>query len=236
MLILQLQTEDLPPKSSIYNALAFGVEGLQILEKGTKFTAHQSWPFIVEAINVAKNNTTAPYWFLIRLTDDLGQLKSCLKKAIKYGNSSLKKNIIIVLGGIEAIEQEKYIESNSIFIQQIISDTEMFNNNLDKLESVYRKNGLNGLTPDYENDLNDFFSEDISVIDILTKIQQDENLNITCKKCWVAKLTSLMPEKEDFPILANILDNSEFQNAHTNIRKVFRARDFADHGPKIKSA
>jgi len=41
---------DLPPKSSIYNAFAFDVEQLQILESGRKFTAHQSWPFIVEAI------------------------------------------------------------------------------------------------------------------------------------------------------------------------------------------
>lgn len=97
---------DLPPKSSIYNAFAFTVEGLKILEVNKKFTAHQTWPFIVAAIDVSKNNTPAPYWFLIRLTDDLGQLKSILKKASKFGNSSLKKNITIVLGGIEAIERD----------------------------------------------------------------------------------------------------------------------------------
>lgn len=83
---------DLPPKSSIYKAFAFGFEDLQILAPGEEFTAHQTWPFIVEAINVAKNNTPAPYWFLIRKTKDNGQLKSILKKASKLGNSSLKKN------------------------------------------------------------------------------------------------------------------------------------------------
>lgn len=226
---------DLPPKSSIYNAFAFNVEDLQILEPSKKFSAHQTWPFIVAAIDVPKNNTPAPYWFLIRLTEDLGQLKSCLKKAAKYGNSSLKKNITIVLGGIEAIEQDQYIDAQSIFIQQIIIDTDLFNNNLEKLEILYKKNGLNGLSQDYENDFNDFFNEEISVIEILTKIKQDENLKNTCKKYWVAKLTSLLPEMEDLPILANILDDSEFQNAHTNIRKAFRAKDFADYGPKVKS-
>lgn len=227
---------DLPPKSSIYNAFAFNVEDLQILEPGKKFSAHQTWPFIIAAIDVPKNNTPAPYWFLIRLTEDLGQLKSCLKKAAKYGNSSLKKNITIVLGGIEAIEQDQYIDAQSVFIQQIIIDSGIFNNNLEKLEILYGKNGLNGLSQDYENDLNDFFSEEIAVIELLTKIKQDGNLNNTCKKYWVAKLTSLMPEKEDLPIFANILDDSEFQNAHTNIRKAFRAKDFADYGPKVKSA
>lgn len=226
---------DLPPKSSIYNAFAFNVESLQILETGKNFSAHQTWPFIVAAIDVPKNNTPAPYWFLIRLTEDLGQLKSCLKKAAKYGNSSLKKNITIVLGGIEAIEQDQYIDAQSVFIQQIVAETDIFNNNLEKLEILCKKNGLNGLSHDYQNDFNNFFSEEITVIDLLTKIKQDENLDSTCKKYWVTKLTSLLPENEDLPILANILDDSEFQNAHTNIRKIFRAKDFADYGPKVKT-
>lgn len=225
---------DLPPKSSIYYAFAYGLEDLQILEFDKTFTAPQSWPFIVAAIDVPKNNTPAPYWFIIRRTDDLGQLKSCLKKAAKYGNSSLKKNITIVLGGIEAIEQDQYINSQTVFIQQIISDTNNFNNNLDKLENTFRKNGLNGLSQDYENELNDLFNEEISVIELLSKIEQDDNLEITCKKYWVAKLTALLPEKEDLPILAKILETNEFQNAHTNIRKAFRAKDFADYGPKVQ--
>jgi hypothetical protein len=227
---------DLPPKSSIYNASAFNVENLQILEPGKKFTAHQTWPFIVAAIDVPKNNTPAPYWFLIRLTEDLGQLKSRLKKAAKYGNITLNKNITIVLGGIEAIEQDEYINAQSVFIKQIITETNLFNNNLEKLEILYKKNGLNGLSQDYENDFSYFFSELMSIIEILTKIKQDENLNKTCKKYWIAKLTSLLPEMEDLPILANILDDAELNNTHTNIRKVFRAKDFSDYGPKVKSA
>jgi hypothetical protein len=169
------------------------------------------------------------------MTKDLGQLKSCLKSASKYGNSSLKKNITIVLGGIEAIENEKYIDSNSVFIQQIISETDAFNNNLDKLESIYKKNGLNGLTDAYQIELEGLFLEETSITELLTKLQNDQNLSDTCKKYWVAKITSLMPEKEDLPILSNILNNVEFKNAHTNIRKIFRAFDFANYGPKIKS-
>jgi len=83
-----------------------------------------------------------------------------------------------------------------VFIQPIIAETETFNNNLEKLENVYKKNGLNGLTQEYENDLNDLFSEETSLIDLLTKITQDVNLETNCKKYWVAKLTSLMPENK----------------------------------------
>jgi len=226
---------DLPPKSSIYYAFAFGVDELNILEKGKEFNAHQTWPFIIEAINIAKNNTSAPYWFLIRITNDLGQLKACLKTAQKYGNSSLKKNITIVLGGIEAIENEKYIESNSVFIKQVISEIILFNNNIDKIESVYKKNGLNGLTDDYEDDLKELFSEEKSISDLLNKVLIDTTLSSSCKKYWVAKLTALMPDRDDLPLFSTILHNNEYKNAHTNIRKVFRAYDFANYGPKIKS-
>jgi hypothetical protein len=233
---LKTKQLDLPPKTSIYNAFAFGLEDLNILEPTDDFNAHQTWPFIVEAVNVAKSNTPAPYWFLIRRTDDFGQLKSCLKKASKFGNSSLKKNIIIVLGGIEAIETDNSIESNSVFVQQIIEETEQLRNGLDKLEGVFEKNGLNGLSKNYEADLQNLFGENISISELIGKILEDGSILLKSKKYWLAKLSSIMPETYDLPALASILNDSDYSNCHTNIRKVFRSMDFASHGPKIKSA
>ena len=227
---------DLPPKTSIYNAFSFDLDELKILEKDKKFTAHQSWPFIIEAINIAKNNTNAPYWFFIRKTDDLGQLKACIKKASKYGNSSLKRNATLVLGGIEAIEKDESIETNSIFINKIVTDINTFNLQLDKLSVFYDRNGLKGLSEDYDHYLKDLFEENILIGEILNKIVSDENIEKTVKKYWIAKMTTIMPELEDLPILASILDNNEFSNSHTNIRKAFRAFDFNTFGPKVKSA
>lgn len=227
---------DLPPKSSIYNALAIGLQDSKILENGKKLNGHEAWPFIVEALNVPKNNTTTPYWFLIRETDDLGQLKANLKTAQKLGNSSLKKNLTIVLGGIEALENNKSVESSSVFINNILKDVVRFSNELECVERVCKKNGLHGLSEDYRNDLDQLFLENISVSEVLHKILENNLIKLSDKKYWVAKLTLIMPENMDLPILASILSNSEFNNAHTNIRKVFRAYDFNNYGPKIKNA
>ena len=227
---------DLPPKSSINNMFALGLRDSKILESEAKFTGHQSWPFIVEALNVSKSNTTSPYWFLIRETNDLGQLKASLKKAQKLGNSSLKKNITIVLGGIEAIESNNPIESTSVFINNILNDVEKFNNELERVEGVYKRNGLHGLSEDYKTDFEQLFLENISISDVLQKIILDDTIELSDKKYWVAKLSLIMPEIQDLPILASILENADFNNAHTNIRKVFRAYDFNTYGPKIKSA
>ena len=228
---------DLPPKNSIYNAFSFDLTELQILkEEEERFTAHQSWPFIVQAINIPKNNTNAPYWFLIRKTNDLNQLKAILKKASKYGNSSLKKNIIVVLGGIEAIQKEEYISSDSIFIKKILNEIDNFNSQLEKLQKLFEKNGLQGLPEEYLSYFDDLFNENNSIGVLLQKIIDDDELIQKTKKYWIAKLTIIMPEIEDLPILANILNNKDFSNAHTNIRKAYRAIDFNIYGPKVKSA
>lgn len=227
---------DLPPKTSIYNAFSFDLCELKILDKDKKFTAHQSWPFIIEAINIAKNNTNAPYWFFIRKTDDLGQLKACIKKAARYGNSSLKKNATLVLGGIEAIEKDEPINIDSIFIQKLLAEINTLHSQLDKNKKLYEKNGLNGLSKDYNLYFENLFNENISIGEIMEKIMSDSNITDTCKKYWIAKLTTIMPESEDLHILADILNNNDYSNAHTNIRKAYRAFDFNTFGPKIKSA
>ena len=227
---------DLPPKSSINNVFALGLRDSKVLEGNTKLNGHQSWPFVVEALNVSKNHTTAPYWFLIRETNDLGQLKANMKKAQKIGNSSLKKNITIVLGGIEAIENNKSIESTSVFINKILDDVQKFNNELERVEGVYKRNGLHGLDEDYRIAFDQLFTESISISDLLQKILEDDRVNLADKRYWVAKLTLVMPETQDLPLLASILENPDFSNAHTNIRKVFRAYDFNIYGPKIKNA
>lgn len=227
---------DLPPKESIYNAFSYDLNDLKILDGDKKFTALQSWPFIIEAINIPKNNTNAPYWFMIRKTDNLNQLKSCLKKAAKFGNSSLKKNTTLVLGGIEAIEKNESISTDSIFLQKILKDINNLNSQLEKFEKLYRKNGLNGLTDSYIPFLNELFDESISVGPILEKLIKDEEIEENSKRYWIAKLTTIMPEIQDFPILSVILNDDKFKNAHTNIRKAYRAFDFNIYGPKVKSA
>jgi hypothetical protein len=227
---------DLPPKTSINNVFAVGLRESNILDTDKKFNGHESWPFIVEALNVPKNNTTAPYWFIIRETSDLGQLKASLKKAQKLGNSSLKKNITLVLGGIESIENDKPIDASSILISKILEDVEKFNNELEIVERVYSKNGLYGLTIEYAQDFINLFNENISIGTLIQKILDDPNVQLNTKKYWIAKLTLIMPDFQDLPILARILEDTEFSNSQTNIRKAFRAFDFNNYGPKVKSA
>ncbi|GAK90941.1 hypothetical protein JCM19297_240 [Nonlabens ulvanivorans] len=107
----------------------------------------------------------------------------------------------MVLGGIEAIEKDQPIDANSVFINKIVSEINTFDLQLNKLGVFFKRNGLKGLSDDYNLDLKNLFDEVLSVGEVLSKIVSDENIEIGIRKYWVAKLTLIMPEIQDLPIL-----------------------------------
>lgn len=231
---LESGTLDLPPISFIYKMFSIDLNKSDILDEGEEFTAHQSWPFIVSALNVAKNNINAPIWFIIRKTGDLGQLKALLTKASKLGNESLKNNIQIVIDGLESIKNGKVVDTHSSFYNNLLVQSRKFEEYLDTFCKAYSKNKNYELKGDYIDFLNHLFEEEIYVSVLLKKIISDNNLSIESKKYWVSQLSQVMPTLDDLPTLIEILANKEFANSHTNIRKVLRSYDFYLYGPKIK--
>lgn len=224
---------DLPPKSSVYKAFSIDFYETNILKKDTLFTAHQSWPIIVSALNVPKNNTIAPFWFMIRKTDDLGQLKAQLKKAARIGNNSLKINVDIVVRGIEKIEKNEGIDISEKFYKTIFDDRNRFTLHLEKFHKSYNKNKNHELGENYVELLDNMFEEKIHIGEILSVIIEDSHLSSEQNKYWTFQLTQVMPEIEDLNVLGEILNKNEFANSHTNIRKTMRAMDFFLYGPKI---
>ncbi|MDD2797052.1 MAG: hypothetical protein PHV20_00510 [Bacteroidales bacterium] len=224
---------DLPTIKSVYNAFSIDFYDLKILDRGTLFTAHQSWSFIVSAWNIPKNNTNAPFWFMIRKTQDLGQLNALLKKASKLGNESLKNNIDIITKGIESIEKTESVDISSPLYKLLIDNTQKFNKHLEKFQESYKKNKNHELTGEYVDLLNEVFEEEIHVGFFLNKIIHDDSISPEKKKYWVSQLTQVMPMQDDIVVLNEILNNKEYSNSHTNIRKLLRAFDFYLYGPKI---
>lgn len=227
---------DLPPKLSVYKAFSIDLYEAGILSEGSFFNAHQSWSYIVSALNVAKNNTNAPFWFMIRATDDKGQLKSQLKKAARIGNSSLKINLDIAIKGIEKIEKNEAIDITETYFDKIIKDRQKFTAQLEKFEKSYSITKNHELPERYNSVLTDMFDEKTHIGEVLDLVVNDNELILEQKKYWVYQLTQVMPEKEDLITLNSILNLDEFSVSHTNIRKTLRVMDFFNYGPKISPA
>lgn len=200
---------DLPQRQSIFKVFSLGFIDTDILEEGKKFTGQQAWSLIVSAISVPKNNTTAPFWFIIRNTDDLGQLKAQLKKAAKLGNKSLKSNIEIVIISIDKIIQKLPIDVNATYFQDILSDKLKFENHLEQFEKIYRKNIKNPLPSTYNDLINGLFDETIHVSDLISQIIDDVSIELNTKKYWISQLSQILPEKDDLIVFENILNMNE---------------------------
>jgi len=227
---------DLPPKLSVYKAFSIDLFGAGILSEDTFFTAHQSWSYIVSAWNVAKNNTNAPFWFMIRATDDKGQLKSQLKKAARIGNSSLKTNLDIAIKGIEKIEKNEAIDITETYYDKIVKDRQKFTAQLEKFEKSYSITKNHELPKRFDGVLEDMFDEKTHIGEVLELVLKDNDLTTEQKKYWIFQLTQVMPEKDDLLTLNSILNMEEYSVSHTNIRKTLRVMDFYNYGPKIAPA
>ncbi|MDN3657056.1 hypothetical protein QWZ08_15510 [Ferruginibacter paludis] len=227
---------DLPPKNSVYNAFSIDLIEAGILTEGNLFNAHETWPFIVSALNTPKGGTCAPFWFMIRKTNDLGQLKSQLKRAGRIGNTSLSRNIDIILKGIDKVERNSSVDISDPFYSTILKEKSSFEVHLEKYETKISKSKNYPLPQTYEERIDDLFKEKIHVGEFLNYLINDHGLGLDTRKYWVFNLTQVFPEREDLIVLNEILNNVEYSSSYTNIRKSFRAIDFFLHGPKINTS
>ncbi len=227
---------DLPPTSSILKLFHTDLVESGILDKDSFFTAHQVWPFVIKALNVSSTGTTSPFWFIIRKTNEFGQLKAQLNKAAKYGNKTLKKNVKSIIPGIEALENDSAFQIVGTPYSSIIQEIETYSKSLEKFQIIYERQPKHDLPEEYQELINDTLEEEIPISVLISKIDNDENLKLEAKRYWLGKLTLVMPSIDDVETLAKILDNQDYSNCQTNIRKGLRALDFNNYGPKVISA
>lgn len=226
---------DLPPTTSILKLFHSDLHDSGILDEGSLFTAHQVWPFVIKALNVSSTGTTSPFWFMVRMTNEVGQLKALLSKAAKFGNSTLKKNVKSIIPGIDAIENDLAFDIKGTPFESIVQEIETYSKSLEKFQKIYEKQPKHNLPQEYQELINDTFDDEIPISRLITRINQDENLGLEAKRYWLGKLTLVMPQADDIKVLAAILEMSDYSNCQTNIRKGLRALDFNVNGPKVAS-
>lgn len=223
---------DLPPIESIVEAFALGLVESNILKQDALFTAQNSWPFIVSCLNINSGNTHGPIWFLIRNTNDLGQLKSLLKKAARFGAKALKENINQVILGIDAIIADTSIDSNIPFYKVIIDQKSINEGRLQNLTKYTSPEMKYYLGEEYNDTLASIADGEIYAGILLNTII-DSDLTIDFKKFWVKTLSEASGDIEDVQALLKALRIRDFSSSHTAVRKAIRLIDFLTYGPKI---
>ena len=217
---------DLPPSEAVIEVFAIGLERAGVLPQGTSLQPHESWPFI--AASASFSGTPGPYWFLVRATEDYGQLKSLLKRAMLKGNGYLRRNFAELEISLQAIESGQPVTiTNSVF-EGLVRDIGVTETKRDKLlELVVRNRGTPRCLPeDLEDEIEEVVEHREPVGPLLAKIR-DAGTEDTLLTYWISVLAQCALDVDDVPGLVS----SGLRN--TSVRKAIRRIDFLTHGPQV---
>lgn len=227
-------TLHLPPSDFVLELCASGLEGVGIINNERHLTAHDSWAFIVSSLSV--NGTTGPYWFLVRKTQDIGQLRAQIVRAMGVGTAYLNNRREEVLTAFDSLINNTPLSRTIPFVSDLLIEherSEEKRNNLN--EQIERSKGtVRELPVAAEEIIYQVYEGNISVgaaiIELLNKnIIEAER----ARPYWFRSLAETAYEEEDLPGLLAILDLRELAVAHTAAKKAFRLIDFLSYGPSI---
>lgn len=225
---------DLPPVEAVREVFVVGIEKAGLVEGQDEMTAHESWPLIAASLDL--QGTLGPYWYLIRATDDLGQLESQLHRAIDAGGRRLERNSEECLYGIDLVRSGEKISMQDDYFGGVIDDicdAEEAKSNID--ENYERHLGTEkGLPDEWKSQLRDVMVGAPAgplINSILDQFETDER-----KRYWTRVLCEASIDVDDLPALLRVLNSEEVDLAHTAARKAMRRIDFRLNGPPTESA
>ncbi len=221
----------LPPALFTVELLVSGLEETGVLGDGEMLTPHKAWPFIVASLERA--GTSGPYWFLIRKTGDLSQLKALLKQAAQIGNERLKTNISSCLSGINAIETKIPIINNRMY-EDALKQMEIIYTKKTKLSDIIKRSHLNGkqLPLEIEGLLIAADNDDESFGGIISQLVDLEFIE-DVRSYWIKTLCEMCDREEDLPGILKALKMADKSSVHTAARKIVKTLDFIYNGPEV---
>lgn len=228
---------DLPPSDVIYDLFTLKLENTAILRDRSFITAHEAWPFIASSLSVM--GTPGPCWFLVRKTEDLGQLSSLLKRVSKYATSYLLRRIPDILTGIQAIIDHKPMTGiKAASFTNILNHYEGSLQKREELaEALKRSIDTNRVLPDDIRDMVGLAARgDLAVGVVLLKLTQEctDSISENAMKYWSRMLCEAATEEEDLPGILTVLRSPDLSAAHTAAKKAMMSLDFLYNGPPIE--
>lgn len=220
-----------------YELFAFGVKNLLEDSGADCLTAHQSWVFIFASLSY--QGTIGPYFFLIRYTKDISQLKAILRRVSKQSGAYFNKNYAECLAALKLFceEQVKSTEEKSFKLledEAIFAESKRENFDTTIVDAIGGKYELN---EDAIHDFKNFANGDIGSSEMILRIMNDEYESFTTshKNYWINKVIETCYREEDIPGVAEVLLSFDQKTNHSRARKALRIIDYYVYGPRLKA-
>ncbi len=222
-----------PPVEAVREVFARGLTEADILEDGEDMSAHAAWVFVAASLSCA--GTLGPYWFLVRRSQDLGQLRSRLRKAAECGSKTLRNNLPEATSGILAIEKSKPLSCDDVIfsklgheIEAAVYKKEQVDSRLERWAKDDSKPILSARFTDLVTQIRDSHTVTPAIEEVLSS-----NFPTAGKSYWARTLAEISTEQNDTKGLLEIFFSEEAPGALTAARKALRRIDFHLYGPPI---
>ena len=223
---------DVPPESFLLDLFVLGPAQLCITLNRTQLTAHEIWPFVMTALSV--QGTIRPFWFLVSLSDNLGQLLAQLQRAFKVTRrANLLQQREPTLEALKALKNRKLLEPPALLAQfssDAFGDAERVRGGLSA--AIERSRGtVRAIPPDVEAVLHRVAEGEAIATEAFGPIMSAAAPE--ARKYWSRLLAESATDVEDRDMLVQIIRHEDLVAAHTPAKKALRLIDAITYGPQI---
>lgn len=220
---------DLPPAEAIREVFAIGLENAGVIESGKNFGPHESWPFIAASMNV--QGTPGPYWFLVKRTDDLGQLRGILNEASGFAGAYLRNHLSEFMVDLEATISGNPLPTDSPLAKSMCSFQDAVARRKKLVECFERqKDGIRALSDSYYEVVRKISEGSIPVGGLIQQLL-DSDIGFDALRYWIRQLCEAALELDDAPALVKVLQSSNLASTHTSARQAIQRIDCRFYGP-----
>lgn len=225
----------LPPIDFVLDLFVVGLEKAGIADDTNKKISHmQTWPFIASALECS--GQALPYWFLVRQTDDLDQLKSYLTRAATLSRGGLRTRLKEFLEGRDALlKGTKLASSSSLTIAMVESKRQIDRAYAALVEIADKQRGTERDAGfELEKQIVDTVSNDYVAGDLLSMVVKNEvGLSPVAQAYWCRKFVETLDNQHDISSLI-ALYRSDISGCRTAAKKALRFTDFYNFGPPVE--
>lgn len=224
---------DLPPESFLLDLCLQGPEQLsETLDRQT-LTGQEVWPFVATALS--QQGTERPYWFLVSMVDEVGQLIGQLRRALAVSTKEqFNERCAAAIRALEAKRQERTLPPATEIATFTVTQSAAAESTRESIPDAIERN--DGTTRAASSEaipsLAALYVGEFTAGQAFPAVYASENPD--SKKYWARQLLIAATDANDRSMLLTALRDPDLANLKTDARKALRLVDILTYGPNIE--
>jgi hypothetical protein len=228
---LDAGTLDVPPESFLLELCLLGPTQLCQSLGRQNLTAPEVWPFVMTALS--QSGTGRPFWFLVSVVDDLGQLVGQLRRAFAISRRpSLQQQEAPILEALDALRNRRQLAGGELATFVVGQYAAADRSKTELSAAVERSRGTRReAAPEFAEILLRISESELTAgqaFDAVLALDTRE-----ARAYWARLLAESSTDPEDRGMLIQILRNPEIASASTAARRALKLIDAISYGPNI---